>query len=407
MDGWKRTLPALAGATLFGSTMLVVPPVYAAGDDGPGDDDPNGCRYDDNAAPATMNTANAALKAAATAQHAAAKKVVATRAKYQHALKTKTTKDNKPAHDAYVKALKSLASANKRVAAAKKRIAYLNTLANQCTAGVSAPTGLTATAGDASATLAWKAVSGATQYQVYRGTAKVASVTTTTFADSGLTNGTQYSYTVRATIGTQTSPASAPAFVTPAPPPPPHTNGSPLAAPDGLAASATAPLSGSMQLTWNAVPGATGYTVFRDGAAPTNSTTNSLILPTPAAGYHSYTVVATDGVAAETSPASAALSAGTFTGAGASDHIGRTVYGTITVSLVTSGPSKTITGCWATYPNSGDSASINGAAIPQLCAEVLSTQPAKGGSVAAVTGASGTSPAFNTSLQSALLAAGR
>ena len=68
-----------------------------------------------------------------------------------------------------------------------------------------APTGLSATVGDGQANLSWTAASGATSYQVRRGTGSplafdvwttIASTTTATV--SGLTNGTRYAFEVRA-----------------------------------------------------------------------------------------------------------------------------------------------------------------------------------------------------------------
>ena len=69
-----------------------------------------------------------------------------------------------------------------------------------------APTGLSASVGDARAYLSWTAASGATGYQVRRGTGSplafdvwtTVSATTTTATFSGLTNGTRYAFEVRA-----------------------------------------------------------------------------------------------------------------------------------------------------------------------------------------------------------------
>jgi cellulose 1,4-beta-cellobiosidase len=68
-----------------------------------------------------------------------------------------------------------------------------------------APTNLTATAGDTQAALAWSAVAGVTSYRVKRSTtnggpyATVASgVTTASYLNTGLTNGTTYYYVVSA-----------------------------------------------------------------------------------------------------------------------------------------------------------------------------------------------------------------
>ncbi|MFL6350524.1 MAG: RICIN domain-containing protein [Bryobacteraceae bacterium] len=86
-----------------------------------------------------------------------------------------------------------------------------------------APTGLTATAGNSQVTLAWGASSGATSYNVYRGTTSAAEgtapiasgITGTTYTDNGLTNGSTYYYTVAATNSAGTSSQSNEANATP------------------------------------------------------------------------------------------------------------------------------------------------------------------------------------------------
>jgi fibronectin type 3 domain-containing protein len=86
-----------------------------------------------------------------------------------------------------------------------------------------APTGLTATPGSGHVVLAWTASSGAASYNVYRGTAAGAEgataiatgVTTTSYADTGLTNGTKYFYKVAAVNAGGTSPLSNEASATP------------------------------------------------------------------------------------------------------------------------------------------------------------------------------------------------
>lgn len=61
-----------------------------------------------------------------------------------------------------------------------------------------APTGVTATAGNTQVALGWNAVTGATGYKVYRGGTVVGSPTTNSFTNTGLTNGTTYSFQVSA-----------------------------------------------------------------------------------------------------------------------------------------------------------------------------------------------------------------
>src|SRR5208337_95313 len=87
----------------------------------------------------------------------------------------------------------------------------------------SAPTGLTATAGNSTVVLSWNASSGATSYNVYRGTttggesvtAIVTSITSVSYSDTGLTNGTKYYYKVAAVNSGGTSALSAEASATP------------------------------------------------------------------------------------------------------------------------------------------------------------------------------------------------
>jgi hypothetical protein len=75
-----------------------------------------------------------------------------------------------------------------------------------------APTGLAATAGNASVALAWTASPGATSYNIYRGTTSggegstpAATTASTSYTDTGLTNGTTYYYKVSAANGGGTS----------------------------------------------------------------------------------------------------------------------------------------------------------------------------------------------------------
>jgi fibronectin type 3 domain-containing protein len=87
-----------------------------------------------------------------------------------------------------------------------------------------APTGLAATAGNAQVSLSWTGSSGATSYNVYRGTsaggegttAIATGITGSTYTDSGLTNGTKYYYTVKAVNSAGTSAPSNETSTTPA-----------------------------------------------------------------------------------------------------------------------------------------------------------------------------------------------
>ncbi len=166
------------------------------------------------------------------------------------------------------------------------------------------PTGLTVTPGSTGATLKWTASTSGSpaSYSIYRGTATdgeavtpVATVsgTTTTFTDTGLTNGKTYFYNVAANNGVGTSPDSnevsvSPGSVTAAPP-----------APAGLAAS---PADSSIDLTWNPSAGATSYSVYRgtapgaEGGTPVAATTSDSFTDaglTDGTGYY-YTVTASN-----------------------------------------------------------------------------------------------------------------
>jgi hypothetical protein len=254
--------------------------------------------------------------------------------------------------------------------------------------------------------LTWTAVAGATGYQVFRNGTQVGSPTTASFTDTGLANSTAYTYTVKATNLGGTSAASAAVSATPV--------GAATAAPKGLTADSTTNLStGAFRLNWTAVTGATSYSVYRDGALLGTSTAATYTpTATPYGATHSYTVSATG--AAGTSPASAALVAGAYQGTPANDVLGRTVYGTIqTYIVVTAATTKSITGCWATYPTASDSGKINPKAIPFMCSETLTKQPTSANvqtlltsKITTVTQASATPPAFKNSLQNALTQAG-
>jgi fibronectin type 3 domain-containing protein len=133
-----------------------------------------------------------------------------------------------------------------------------------------APTGLTATAGNATVTLNWGVVSGATSYSVYRGTAAggesptaiATGVTAATYIDTAVTNNTTYYYKVAAVNNSGTGPLSNEASATPEPPVP--------SAPIGLTATAG---NATVTLNWGVVSGATSYNIYRGTTAGGESTT--------------------------------------------------------------------------------------------------------------------------------------
>ena len=145
------------------------------------------------------------------------------------------------------------------------------------------PTGLTATAvSSTQINLSWTASTdnvGVTGYQIFRNGVQIATVTTTTYADSGRTPGTTYQYAVRATDAannlsalTAQVPGTTPAVADTTPP----------TVPTGLATTVIS--STQITLSWTASTdnvGVTGYQIFRDGVQIATVTTTPM--PTAAA----------------------------------------------------------------------------------------------------------------------------
>ena len=171
-----------------------------------------------------------------------------------------------------------------------------------------APSGLTATAGNAQVSLTWNASSGATSYYVKRSTTsggpytQIGTPTATNYTDTGLTNRTTYYYVVSAVNSAGESANSVEVSATPNAPP---------AAPTGLTASAG---NAQVSLTWNASTGATSYHVKRSTTsggpytqigAPTatNYTDTGLTNGTPY--YYVVSAVNSAGESANSSQASA------------------------------------------------------------------------------------------------------
>jgi len=167
-----------------------------------------------------------------------------------------------------------------------------------------APTGLTASAGNAQVSLNWAPAAGATSYDIYRGTSSggetllASGVATTSYTSTGLTNGSTYYYEVSAVNAGGQSALSSPVSATPQAGTPTLTWATPAAITYGTALSA-AQLDASAS-----VPGTFAYapaagTVLGAGT----HTLTVTFTPTDSADY----TTATDSVTLTVNPATPTL----------------------------------------------------------------------------------------------------
>jgi fibronectin type 3 domain-containing protein len=147
------------------------------------------------------------------------------------------------------------------------------TIQAAATTAPAAPTGLTATAGNASVGLSWAVSSGATSYSVYRGTtaggesstAIATGLTVLAYTDSSVANGQIYYYEVAAVNSVGTSSMSNEASATPSSSAPTMP-----ATPTNLKAQAA---NDSVALTWTSSTNATSFNVYRGTATGMEGTT--------------------------------------------------------------------------------------------------------------------------------------
>jgi prepilin-type processing-associated H-X9-DG protein len=152
------------------------------------------------------------------------------------------------------------------------------------------PTGLSATAGDGQVALTWNTVTGATSYNVYRGTAAgqesatpiATGVAGPAYTDTGLTDGATYYYKVTAVNANGESGKSGEAVATP--------QGS-LPTPQGVVASDD---GSQVTVTWAPVTGAAIYDISRSTSASGpftfigSSTSTTYVDSSPAPGQPNY-----------------------------------------------------------------------------------------------------------------------
>jgi len=193
-----------------------------------------------------------------------------------------------------------------------------------------APTGLSATAGNAQVTLSWSASSGATSYNLYRnGTNVRAGITGTSVTDAGLTNGTTYSYQVSGTNAAGEGSRSSTVSATPV--------GGPTlpVAPTGLSASAG---NAQISLTWNAVSGATSYNLYRNGTRVKTGLTGTSVTDTGLANGTSYAYQVSATNAAGEGAKSATVNATPIANTGPITLSGSVTGGTVQLSWTSTVP---------------------------------------------------------------------
>ncbi|HEY3517833.1 MAG TPA: fibronectin type III domain-containing protein, partial [Gammaproteobacteria bacterium] len=213
------------------------------------------------------------------------------------------------------------------------------TLTHPDTTPPSVPTGLTATATSATTVnVNWSAAtdpggSGVKDYTIYRGGVAVATVTTTSFVDSGLMANTLYSYEVSArdntdNVSNRSSVAIATTLAAPDTTPP--------SVPAGL--TATAISATTVDVSWGAATDTGGsglkdYTVYRDGiAVATVATTSFADSGLTASTLYAYEISARDNAL----NASARSAARNVTTLATSDATPPSVPGTLTASAASS-----------------------------------------------------------------------
>ena len=132
--------------------------------------------------------------------------------------------------------------------------------------------------GSGQLTLRWNMIDGASHYKVYRGGSQVGgNVTGTTYTNTGLTNGTSYSYQVSAVIGGTEGTRSAAVQGIPLPDAP--------SAPMNLMSQ---PGNQQITLTWGMVTGASYYRVYRDDSQIANNATGTTYTDTGLTNGTSY-----------------------------------------------------------------------------------------------------------------------
>jgi fibronectin type 3 domain-containing protein len=147
---------------------------------------------------------------------------------------------------------------------------------------------------NAKPSLTWPGVSGAANYNVYRGGSYVGTTASPSFTDSALATDGSYDYTVTSldSLGNESAPSGVRTVVYDTTPPPVPAQ-----------PSATSPTKSKPALSWTSVSGAATYNVYR-GATLLGNTAGSSFTDTALAadGSYDYTVTSLDALGNESAP---------------------------------------------------------------------------------------------------------
>lgn len=147
------------------------------------------------------------------------------------------------------------------------------------------PTNIVATVTDKSVTLTWDAAEDATAYNIYRGTTLLASVTETTYTEESLEPETQYCYMLTTAVGTIESLPTEEICAT--------TDKAAPTVPAAPVVTATA-IDGAVNLIWEAVEGATYYTLYYGGNKLQSFEDTEVNVAVPQPGQYCFTVTASN-----------------------------------------------------------------------------------------------------------------
>ncbi len=151
-----------------------------------------------------------------------------------------------------------------------------------------APVNVVAAAGEDDIEISWDAVDGATEYQLYRNSALLTTVTSNSYTDSDIELGTMYCYTLRSVCGEGSYSAFSEESCA-------QVGEKPCEAPTNLNAAieqnaADFEYNFKVTLSWNAADNAEKYAVYLDDEFLTNTTATSHIVGFDEEGEHYFSV---------------------------------------------------------------------------------------------------------------------